>query len=176
MRQELLAMLASIALVAPLSGAQAQQEEGHRCAAGPAEPTAELAGWTRRSPLAAARDAAGLANAALRVGSAVEATLHFTSDVRYLRQPGKPGGSMSYGGLFNLTIERGGAYRVALGSAAWVDVLKGMQAATSIAHGHGPECSGIRKVVDFRLTPGRHTLQIAANGAPTLQLMVVRLP
>jgi homogentisate 1,2-dioxygenase len=65
---------------------------------------------------------------------------------------------------------------VALGSGAWIDVLKGKAAMASVAHGHGPDCSGIRKMVDFRLSPGRYTLQIAANGEQTLPLMIARLP
>ncbi len=65
---------------------------------------------------------------------------------------------------------------MALGSGAWIDILKGGKAVASTAHGHGPDCTGIRKMVDFPLTPGRYTLQIAANGEAALPLLVARLP
>jgi hypothetical protein len=47
---------------------------------------------------------------------------------------------------------------------------------TSIAHGHGPDCSGIRKMVDFRLEAGSYVLQIVGNGAPTVRVLVASVP
>lgn len=145
------------------------------CSAAPALP-ADLAGWTARSPLTGASKAGGLSRAALTIGKGVDAALTSTADVRYVVRPEKPGGSVSYGGLFGFTIAEAGTYRVALGSGAWIDVLKDGKAATSSAHGHGPACSGVRKMVDFALEPGRYVLQIAANGTPTLPLLLTRLP
>jgi hypothetical protein len=175
MRHGLAAALVGIALMAPLSGAAAQQEKSG-CAAGSPTLPPELAAWSSRRPVAAAGNASELSAAALGPGIAVDATLRSTSEIRYVRQPEKPGGSVSYGGLFRFTVEQAGTYRVALGSGAWIDVLKGGKTVTSTAHGHGPDCSGIRKMVDFPLEPGRYTLQIAANGAPTLPLLIARLP
>ncbi|WP_084465566.1 hypothetical protein [Sphingobium quisquiliarum] len=48
--------------------------------------------------------------------------------------------------------------------------------AESVAHGHGPNCSGIRKMVDYSLHPGRYTLQIAANSEERLTLLVTPSP
>nr|WP_179220809.1 hypothetical protein [Sphingomonas laterariae] len=45
-----------------------------------------------------------------------------------------------------------------------------------IATAHGPACSGVRKMVDFRLKAGRHVLQIAGSASPAIALMVTRLP
>lgn len=174
MRHGLAAALVGIVLIAPLSGARAQ--DGQSCAPGSATLPAELAGWSSRRPIVAADEASGLRTATLEIDSAADATLKSTAEVRYVTRPEKPGGSVSYGGLFNFTIDRAGTYRVALGSGAWIDILKGKALITSTAHGHGPDCSGIRKMVDFPLTPGRYTLQIAANGEPTLPLMIARLP
>jgi hypothetical protein len=170
------AILTMAALIAPQTGTPAQQENQRSCTTGLVAPPGELAGWSTRIPLTAARDASGLRKATLNIGSAAEITLSSTSEVRYLARPEKPGGSVSYGGLFTFTVAQPGTYRVALGSGAWVDVLNGKKAVTSVAHSPGPECSGIRKMVDFPLTPGRYTLQIAANGEPALPLMIVRLP
>lgn len=175
MRHGLAAALVGIVLIAPLSGTRAQQD-GQSCAPGSATLSAELAGWSSRRPIVAAGEASGLRAATLEIDSAADATLKSTADVRYVTRPEKPGGSVSYGGLFNFTIDRAGTYRIALGSGAWIDVLKGQAPITSTAHSHGPDCSGIRKMVDFPLTPGRYTLQIAANGEPALSLMIARLP
>ena len=82
----------------------------------------------------------------------------------------------SHGGLVGFSVTEAGTYRVALGSGAWIDVVRGGKAAASTAHGHGPACSGVRKTVDFPLTPGRYILQIAGNGTPSIAVMVTRLP
>jgi hypothetical protein len=142
----------------------------------PASPPAEMARWAGRTPLTAASGAGQLSNAALAIGQAVDAALTSTADMRYVVRPEKPGGSVSYGGLFGFTIAAAGTYRIAIGSGAWIDVLKGGKAVESSAHGHGPACTGIRKMVDFPLQPGRYVLQIAANGSPTLPLLLTRLP
>lgn len=146
------------------------------CSTVRADLPAELAGWSAASPLDAATGPAKFAKARLTIGSAVTAKLARTSDVTYAVRPEKPGGSVSYGGLFGFEVKQEGTYRIALGSGAWIDVLKGKKAITSSAHGHGPDCSGIRKMVDFPLKNGRYTLQIAANGQPQLTLLITRLP
>ncbi|MDF2639883.1 MAG: hypothetical protein K0R64_2867 [Novosphingobium lindaniclasticum] len=144
---------------------------------------AELSGWTRRVPLAAGRDAASAAR--LVPGTAIEGRLSPTPEVRYALRPEKPGGSVSFGGIFAFTVAETGRYRVALGSAAWIDLIRVGEAAgsgtpgrglASIAHGHGPDCSGIRKMVDFALEPGDYLVQIAANANEKMPLLVARLP
>ena len=44
----------------------------------------------------------------------------------------------------------------------------------STAHGHGPPCSGIRKVVDFTLTPGRYVVQLTTGGDPVVGVIAFR--
>jgi hypothetical protein len=166
-------MLAGLALWAVVDAAIAQQP-APACDA--AALPADLGGWCTRRPAASAADSKGLAAARLEVGRAYRATLTSTGDVHYIARPEKPGGSVSFGGMFTFTVKDSGTYRVALGSGAWIDLLKDAKAVASTAHGHGPEGSGIRKMVDFPLAPGRYTLQIAANGEPALTLMIVRLP
>lgn len=162
-------------IIAAPASAQMEASAPADCTATAALP-AEMAGWARRSPLAAADSAKRLSRATLSIGQGIDAALRPTGDVRYAVRPEKPGGSVSHGGLFGFTIAEAGTYRVAIGSAAWIDVLKDGATATSSAHGHGPACTGIRKMVDFPLTPGRYVLQIAANGSPTLPLLLTRLP
>lgn len=99
-----------------------------------------------------------------------------TPKVAYPVRPEKPGGSVSFGGLARFTVGKAGTWRVALGTPAWVDVVKDGKAAVSIAHGHGPNCSTIRKMVDYALEPGDYLLQVAANGADRTTVLVTPLP
>lgn len=159
--------------------AQSAEKMDHAHAAQCSEPAPlppELAAWAQPTTVDAASNAKGLKTAELIIGQAARATLHGTAEISYIVRPEKPGGSVSYGGLFGFTVKEAGTYRVALGSGAWIDLLEGKTAIESTAHGHGPECSGIRKMVDFPLKPGRHVLQIAANGEATLPLLIAKVP
>lgn len=139
-------------------------------------PMDELAPWNSPTSLKAVGNTGQIAAAALPIGKAVSVTLVQTPEVSYPLRPEKPGGSVSYGGLVGLNIAQAGTYRVALGSGAWIDVVRDGKAATSAKHGHGPDCSGIRKMVDFPLEPGDYVLQLAANGSPQIGVLVARLP
>ncbi|MFV0623464.1 homogentisate 1,2-dioxygenase [Sphingomonas sp. ac-8] len=158
----------------PSQAVQTMDHAPVACASTPAPPPAELAGWSAGRPVRAGATAAGAA--LLPIGHGVVATLLPTPKVRYAVRPEKPGGSVSNGGLFAFSVPTAGRYRIALGSGAWIDVLSGTTPATSVAHEHGPDCTGIRKMVDFDLQPGRYLLQVAGNGSPTLPLMVARVP
>jgi len=174
-RAALCAALALTLLPAPLR-AQEAASGGRDCTASPAPLPPDLASWSARGSAQAARDAAGLSGARLAIGGAVDAALLPTGDVHYVTRPEKPGGSVSYGGLFAFDVTGAGTYRVALGSGAWVDVLRDGKPVASSAHGHGPACSTVRKMVDFPLKPGRYVLQVAANGEATLPILVTRAP
>ncbi|WCM29448.1 homogentisate 1,2-dioxygenase [Sphingomonas sp. QA11] len=137
---------------------------------------AEFAGWPSRKPMAAAVDSASLANTTLAPGAAVDLALAPTPAVTYALRPSRPGGSVSHGGMATVTISEAGTYRVAIGSAAWLDIVRDGASLESVGHGHGPACSGIRKMVDFTLKPGSYVLQIVGNGATTLPLTIVKLP
>jgi hypothetical protein len=184
------AVLTALVILASIGGAMAQDMStmvaGHAstalvpqraCEANPAALSGELSGWNNRAPLVSAQ-AAGAA-ARLTLGRAVNGMLSPTPEVSYVLRPEKPGGSVSFGGTYTFTVPKAGHYRVALGSAAWIDVINAgnpTKGLTSIAHGHGPDCSGIRKMVDFALEPGDYILQISANAQAELPLLVTRLP
>lgn len=175
-------MLAILPLMLP-AGVLAQAESkpaamgamqhAEDCAA-PVAPSGELSTWIAAKPFVASGDAAKLTP--LAVGQAADVTLIQTARVKYALRPEKPGGSVSYGGMIAIDVAEAGTYRVALGSGAWIDLIKDGAAVASTAHGHGPACTGVRKAVDFPLTPGRYTLQIAANGDPQVRVLVARLP
>ena len=76
--------------------------------------------------------------------------------------------------LVPIEITRPGAYRVALSDAAWVDIVRRGKSLGSVAHGHGPRCSGIRKIVDFQLDRGRYALQLSGMTADRVRVLIAR--
>lgn len=163
------------ALVLAVSGGQtsAQMPAVPACAA-PVTPSGDYAQWANPVATKAGNDLAGAP--ILPIGTAGRVALSSTPQVKYEVRPEKPGSSVSYGGILILNITKSGTYRIALGSAAWLDVIGKDGPLRSTAHGHGPDCTGIRKVVEFSLEPGRYTIQIAANGASDVTVMALPNP
>ncbi len=117
-----------------------------------------------------------LAGAMLTPGKGADVALLPTPDVVYPVRASRPGGSVSHGGLLGFAVTQAGTYRVAIGSGAWIEVVRDGQALVSTAHSPGPACTGVRKMVDFALTPGAYLLEIAGNGTPGLSVLVTLLP
>ncbi len=143
---------------------------------GPVAPTGELTTWSQPVVLQAAGNSSHVAAARIEVGQAARVTLLPTPQVHYALLPEKPGGSVSYGGIIGLRIPEAGHYRLASGSSAWLDLVRDGKAAVSTAHGHGPACSGIHKMVDFVLQPGDYTLQVSASGEQQTIFLIAHLP
>lgn len=162
-------------MVAAPSMAQEHVHAAPSCDAS-AELPVSLESWSAAVPLTAAGDRKALRDARLTPGQAATVTLLQTPEVAYPVRPAKPGGTVSYGGMLSFSVAEEGVWRVALGAAPWVDVVKDGVALPSVAHGHGPECTGVRKMVDYHLSPGTYTLQVAANGTDTVKLLVARQP
>lgn len=166
-----------ISLFVSAASPQAMPAMDHATIACPATPLplpAGLKGWERKQPVHAAETVKTATP--LPIGTGVAAILLPTSQIGYAVEARGGGGANSNGGMFAFTVAMAGRYRVALGAGAWVDVLRGTTPAPSVAHAHGPACTGVRKLVDFDLTPGRHVLQVAGSESPTLGLMVARIP
>ncbi len=134
-----------------------------------------LAGWKERAPLAAAGAAADTGRAVLPIGKGVDAQLKHTGEVTYPVLPAKPGGTVSYGGLYEVRVSEPGDYQVSLGTGAWIEMVDGKSLLESTAHAPGPACTTLRKTVVFPLKPGRYVLEITGNGDPSLAVMVSRL-
>ena len=170
-------LLSALALAAwMMNGPVMAQMAPTACARMDADLPSDLATWSQRSPLASATRSADLGAAVLAPGQAVDARLHPTRDVAYVTQPEKPGGSVAHGGLLRLRIPAAGTYRVVLGSAAWIDVLKDGRSVASSAHAPGPACSTARKTVEFSLVRGDYVLQVSANADPTLAILILHRP
>jgi hypothetical protein len=73
-----------------------------------------------------------------------------------------------------IMIARAGNYSVALSDAAWIDVTAAGKTLTSTGHGHGPACSGIRKLVRFDLEPGRYSLRLSGVKAATIDMAILQ--
>ena len=82
-----------------------------------------------------------------------------------------PAGSVTIG----FRIDKAGNYGIALDQAGWIDVSAVGASAPlkSVAHGHGPDCSSIRKVVRFALEPGAYRLDLRNLKTAKTKVMLV---
>lgn len=135
----------------------------------------ELQGWKTLSYIGSAKNAEDLAGATLTLNSASLVGLLPTPKIQYVARPVNEGGTVSYGGLFQITIKECGVYRVVLANASWIDMIKDGKGVQSVAHSHGPEHSGIRKMVDYTLDEGTYTLQLSAGADTTSAVLIAKL-
>jgi len=149
-------MLLPLALLIAQTGAAAPAPN---CDAVRVAMPASLVGWSNTG-------APGAIGRAFTVAAADPAT------IRGLRagEVTRTGGAA----LVPFEVMRDATYRVALSDKAWVDVVAGKSVIKSIAHGHGPACSGITKVVDFPLKRGRYALHITGIAAPSVRVLIAR--
>jgi hypothetical protein len=133
-----------------------------------------LAGWAKPQALTAGILRSALPQAVASTGYAV--MLAPVASVAYGTPPGKAPAPGSYGGMLSVEIADAGTYVAALAAPAWIDVVKDGKPLDSTAHSHGPDCSTIRKLVEFSLEPGRYTIQLAGSPAQTIRFMIARKP
>ncbi|MDF2493199.1 homogentisate 1,2-dioxygenase [Sphingomonas sp.] len=131
---------------------------------------AELAAWSKQTPVAAGIKAGG--GASVMPGQSLLVSLHPTGLVTLAPAAKDTNG---HAGTLTLTVQDSGTYRVALGGRAWVDLVQEGGALPSTAHSHGPKCTGIRKMVDFTLKPGRYTIQLSGSQADSMPLLVAKV-
>jgi hypothetical protein len=112
----------------------------------------------------------------LAIGRGADLSLHPLARVTPVAPWGKEPAADASAGLAMFQVVRAGTYRVALGAPAWVDVVRAGKPLAAQAHGHGPACTGIRKIVDFRLQPGRYVLQLSGGGVTSLPLLIAQEP
>lgn len=126
------------------------------------------------SPLSAWSDRAVSVEVGERVslGEPKAVTLVPLEEITWLRTPERPPAPDSLGVMLAFDIERAGNYSVAVDDGAWIDVVGPNGLVRSTNHGHGPNCSGIRKIVDFRLEPGSYALQISNSRNAIVRLLV----
>jgi flagellar basal body rod protein FlgF len=130
-----------------------------QCAATDAALAANLAGWTTPA-------------AAFGVNEAVTLQAGDLAKLRDVPAGTKPGGAA----MIEFKVDTAGRYGVALDQRGWIDVVPGTtggEALKSVAHGHGPACSTIRKIVRFDLQPGTYRLYLTGLDKPSARTMLV---
>lgn len=75
----------------------------------------------------------------------------------------------------SVTIRKAGTYGIALDQTGWVEVSPGRgKPLASVAHGKGPACSTIRRIVRYRLKPGTYRIDVSRLKGSRARLMLVR--
>ncbi|MGF7149198.1 hypothetical protein FHS96_002840 [Sphingomonas zeicaulis] len=144
------------------------------CSAKPAPLPDDLIGWT--APATDRAMTKYYPDAHLLRGLATRVSLYPVEKVAFLVKPAKPVAPGTHGGLMAIRVERAGRLKVALDGRAWVDLVVGPKRwapVASAAHGHGPDCSGIAKIVEFDVVPGRYVLQIVNAPEAKIRAMAV---
>ena len=129
------------------------------CTATDAGLPAPLAGWT-------------MPGDSFEPGKPVELQTVDAATLKGLPAGTKPGRAAMIG----FRVETAGTYGIALGGKGWIDVLPvaGGAALKSTAHGHGPACSTIVKIVRFALQPGVYTVAVNGLAATSIKIMLVK--
>jgi len=109
---------------------------------------------------------------ALPVGRAVELALKPADDVAYPVPLARGAAAGTQGGVFALEIKTAGTFRLLLSGRAWIDLVRDGAAVVSTEHGHGAPCSGVAKIVAFKLEPGRYQLQLSEAETRTMVVKV----
>ena len=164
----------AIALAATLPAVASAAPAATSCPAAPVLPP-ELADWSRDasgktiyaygddlgadwSPLGAARTAL---------------PLHKFESLSYGIAPERKPDVYKFGGMIPIEVKKAGRLIVALDAGAWIDLVQGGAVVKSVTHGHGPACSGIRKMVEYDVTQGRYQLQIVNAPTASIHAMAV---
>ena len=174
LKRSLFAIIALSALATPVVHAQTRQGNTNVPVPGmPMGDTPVCAGvdkvipapWTKWAAPEPLKGGSGLSTAGkLAAGHIYSAALPSSSGMSYVVPLPKPAADNTFGGLFTLTIDKAGTYSIALSEGAWIDVAPAAgPVLSSTAHGHGPACTTIHKVVDFALQPGAYVVQISGS-------------
>lgn len=165
-----------LAAAAPaVAAAAAPAKDAASCPGAPVL-TPELADWARDassktiyaygddlgadwSPLGAAR---------------TELPLHKFESLRYGIAPDRKPDVYKFGGMIPIDAKKPGRLLVALDAGAWIDLVRDGVVVKSVRHGHGPACSGIRKMVEYDVTQGRYLLQIVNAPTASIHAMAVQ--
>lgn len=173
MRVQIVAI--SLVALSPVTALAAPAEKSETaCPAAPVLPP-ELADWTRNASgktiyaygddLGADWSPLGPARTAL--------PLHRFESLRYGIAPERKPDVFKFGGMIPIEVKKAGRLIVALDAGAWIDLVRDGAVVKSVTHGHGPACSGIRKMVEFDVTQGRYQLQIVNAPTASIHAMAV---
>ncbi|WP_145735587.1 hypothetical protein [Nitrospirillum pindoramense] len=174
-------MVMALAGPAWAQGAVQRAAQGGKAVSSPVDPSCkgvavewptDLKAWGLTAVPVTAATASGGAPA-LTPGAPARVALAPKAGVTLATTPPKPAGESTYAGIVSFTVPASGPYRIALDAGAWVDVVANGTAVESTSHKHGPNCSGIHKVVDFGLAAGTYRLQLSNSPVPAVTVLVV---
>ncbi len=177
MRRRFYALAVAVGLAggaAVPAAATAAPPKPSACPADPVLPDA-LSGWARISSsktiygYGEARAAEWPVLGPVRTGL----SLHRAESLRYWVAPERAPDVHKFGGMVPVRVETAGRLVVALDAGAWIDLVRDGAVVKSVAHGHGPACSGIRKMVEYDVAPGRYLLQISGAPAQSIRALAV---
>jgi hypothetical protein len=152
------------ALLFAISASPALATDMPACPATPQLPP-EWAAWATPGPAPA--------DGVLSPNTAYEITLAPVAEVDLTGFDGKELPEGSRGAVFKLAIPRDGIFRVTVANPMWIDLIGPDGVVESSAHGHGPDCSGLGKIVDFPLKQGTYRLEFSAAEVLTSAVMVL---
>lgn len=173
MRCLTLILAGMVAAVVPV--AAIADEAPRTCPADPVLPP-EWAGWAMigsNKTMSVYRETAAAEWPSLR-DRRTGLALHPADRMQYRVAPERTPDPAKRGGMVPIAVEKAGRLAIALDSGAWIDLVKDGQIVKSVKHGHGPACSGIRKIVEFDVTPGRYLLQIVNAPDVSIRAMAVQ--
>ena len=173
MRVRIIAMSLAAALPTATFAAPAAKPAAS-CPAAPVLPP-ELADWARGAStktIYAYGDDLGADWSSLGAAR-TELPLHKFESLRYGVAPDRKPDVYKFGGMIPIDVKRAGRLVVALDAGAWIDLVRDGAIVKSMTHGHGPACSGIRKMVEFDVTQGRYVLQIVNAPTASIHAMAV---
>ena len=129
------------------------------CAALDAALPTDMVGWnTAPEPLAPGKPAIVVLAAA--------------NGITFAAPPGRTPDPAKNAGVFSFSVNKPGTYRIALGVAAWIDIVRNGRVIASTTHAHGPACSTIRKIVSFPLVTGRYQVQLSGAKETTARILI----
>lgn len=177
MKLRVAALMLAVSVALPTFGAPAKKAPANAGPACPAKPVlpSDLADWSRNVSgktiygYGEPRDIGWPALGAART----ELSLHRTESLRYWVAPEREPEVSKFGGMVPIDVKKAGRLVVALDGGAWIDLVHEGAIVKSVTHGHGPACSGIRKMVEFDVTPGRYLLQIANAPSDKIRAMAL---
>jgi hypothetical protein len=109
---------------------------------------------------------------AITIGSPATLSLSPAAGYSFAVKPDRAAAPDSFAIDATFSVTTAGTYRVALSGGAWIDMIRDGKVIASVAHTEGPACSGIRKIVDFPLTPGTYILQLSGAKSATLTALI----
>ncbi len=113
-----------------------------------------------------------LAEVPLDPGQTATVRLSAQRDLIYPIAPPLTQPPANHGAILSVDIDEPGRYHVALGAPGWIEVVRDGKAVAAAGHSHAAAGSGIAKIVDFDLTPGRYlvTLSGMADGEASITI------